>query len=595
MYDSPNSVLREVFGYRDFRPGQRDVIDRIIAGRNVLAVMPTGAGKSICFQVPALMSPRLTIVISPLVALMDDQTAALRANGVPVAAIHSGHDRQVNVDAWRDVSSGRAKLLYLSPERLMTDRMLDAIGRLDPGLFVIDEAHCISKWGANFRPEYERLSELKTRFPKARIAAFTATADSATQGDIAEKLFGGNGEIALQGFDRPNLFLAVEPKRDWKRQLVAFLEERADQSGVVYCLSRQSTDDVAAYLVEKGFNAIAYHAGHPPEVRRERQGRFMRESAIMVATIAFGMGIDKPDIRFVCHMNLPSSMEAYYQEIGRAGRDGLPADTQLFFGLDDVRMRRQFIENDGEDRDHILREHKRLDALLAYAETAGCRRVALLAYFDEEGQPCGNCDNCTDPPEVIDGTGEAMKLFGVIAATGQSFGASHLIDVLRGGRTAKIEERQHHDLPLFGSGATRSKAYWQAFVRQAVANRYLSINIQRYGALELTPLADQTLAGKSRFELREIVEQAQSSRPAPRKTVTIDPDAEPLFARLKALRLEFARERSVPAYVVFPDATLIDMAQLRPRTMDELAMVNGVGPKKLGDYGEAFLKVMREA
>ncbi|MDH3195835.1 MAG: ATP-dependent DNA helicase, partial [Hyphomicrobiales bacterium] len=395
MSQAAARVLHDVFGYGAFRPGQEEVVDLLAAGQNALVVMSTGAGKSLCYQIPALLSDRLTVVVSPLVALMDDQVVGLRANGVAAVSIHSGQPRDEQVANWRAVAAGECTLLYLSPERLMGERMLAAIARLDPALFVIDEAHCISKWGVSFRPEYEQLSVLNERFPGATIAAFTATADKATRADIAQKLFRGEGRIIVHGFDRPNLRLAVSPKRDWKAQLLTFLEDKREDAGIVYCLSRKFTEEAANFLSLEGFNAIPYHAGQDTETRSANQNRFMSESAVtMVATIAFGMGIDKPDIRYVCHLNLPASMEAYYQEVGRAGRDQLPAETLLLFGLDDMRMRRQFIEQDGEDEAHKMREHKRLDALLAYCEAAGCRRTALLAYFDEEMRECGNCDNC---------------------------------------------------------------------------------------------------------------------------------------------------------------------------------------------------------
>jgi ATP-dependent DNA helicase RecQ len=590
------SVLRDIFGYRSFRPGQEEIIARLVSGGHTLAVMPTGAGKSLCFQIPAILDRRLAIVVSPLVALMDDQVAALRAHGVAVACIHSGHERETNVAEWRRVASGEASLLYLSPERLMTPRMIEALKRIDPGLLVVDEAHCISKWGASFRPEYEKLGELADHFPQATIAAFTATADKATREDIAHRLFRGRGRTIVHGFDRPNLYLAAAAKGDWKSQLVDFLEERRDQSGVVYCLSRRFTDEVAAFLAGRGFNAIAYHAGHAPEVRQAAQRRFMSENATMVATIAFGMGIDKPDIRFVCHLNLPGSMEAFYQEIGRAGRDGLAADTQLFFGLDDIRLRRQFIENDGEDRDHILREHKRLDSLVAYAESAGCRRQALLAYFDEESEPCGNCDNCLYPPELADGTELAVLLFDAIRATGGSFGAAHLIDVLRGADTAKIRQHGHDGFACFGTGAGKPKSFWQSFIRQAVSAGCITINIQNYGCLELTARGVAVLEGEASFRYREPPREVPSDdKPRRRASASVSAEDAPLFERLKALRRDLARERNVPAYVIFADATLIEMAKDRPSTMDQLGRVNGIGPKKLADYGQAFLALTRAA
>lgn len=597
MSTSPDEIVQSVFGFPDFRPGQREIVDRLLAGTNVLAVMPTGAGKSLCYQVPALVMDRPTVVVSPLVALIDDQVAGLRANGVDAAGIHSGRSRDANVDDWRRFQSGQAKMLYMSPERLMTERMLAAMDRVNPAMFVVDEAHCISKWGVSFRPEYEMLSALCERYPDAVYGAFTATADGATQRDIAGKLFRGRGDTVVRGFDRPNLKLAVTPKVTWKRQLIEFLEPRDGEAGIIYCLSRRLTEEVAGFLSEHGRRALPYHAGLTPETRKENQEIFMaEEGVIMVATIAFGMGIDKPDIRYVFHMNMPGSMEAYYQEIGRAGRDGLPSDVMMLYGLDDIRMRRQFIDQDGEDEDHRRREHKRLDALLAYCEATQCRRAALLSYFGEAPDPCGNCDTCLNPPVVIDGTDEARLLFSAVARTGQRFGVAHIIDILRGAETAKIEERSHDQLPMFGDGRDRSKPFWQAFARQAVAGGYMAIDIERFGGLVLTAKGDAVLRDEASFEYREIVAiekpaRSERRRPTAEDLADIDQD---LLARLKALRRDLAAAKGVPAYIVFADATLHDMCRLRPENLDQMAMVSGVGPKKLDDYGAAFLGALRE-
>ncbi|AXS42783.1 DNA helicase RecQ [Breoghania sp. L-A4] len=594
---TPIGVLRDIFGYAAFRAGQEEIIDLLVERTSTLAVMPTGAGKSLCYQIPAVLGERPTIVVSPLLALIDDQVAGLRANGVEAAGIHSGHSRDKNIEEWRKVTSGRAKLLYMSPERLMTPRMLSAIGRLEPGLFVVDEAHCISKWGPSFRPEYEQLSRLGELFPGATIAAFTATADNATRIDIAQKLFRGEGRTIVHGFDRPNLTLAVAPKADWKKQLLAFLEDKRGHSGIVYCLSRRLTEEVAAFLKAEGMKAIAYHAGQPSEERKANQDRFMSEDAVvMTATIAFGMGIDKPDIRYVCHLNLPGSMEAYYQEIGRAGRDGMPAETLMLYGLDDIRMRRQFIENDGEDDMHKLREHKRLDALLAYCEVASCRRDALLTYFDDSCEPCGNCDNCIDPPKMLDGTELARLLFAAIQETGQAFGAAHVIDVIRGSENQKITERRHDTLSTYGAGKAQPKSFWQSFIRQALAGGFLSVNLQKYGCLELTKRAQGVMTRGHPFQYRHVsmptkAEKSARSRAVPDSLSERDGE---LLGALKSLRLDLARERNVPAYVVFPDATLIEMARARPASLDELSGINGVGPKKLGEYGEKFIEAIAE-
>ncbi len=593
MSTDPEQILHDVFGFPAFRPGQREIVDRLLGGTNTLSVMPTGAGKSICYQVPALMGERLTVVVSPLVALMDDQVAALQANGAPAAAIHSNRARPDNVADWRKVQDGSVRLLYLSPERLMTARMLAALEVLDPAMFVVDEAHCISKWGFSFRPEYEALAHLRERFPDATLGAFTATADSATQRDIVARLFGGQGDVVVRGFDRPNLQLAVTPKTDWRAQLLDFLETRRDVSGIVYCLSRKLTEEVAQTLSDAGIRALPYHAGLDQGVRRENQEIFMAEDGVvMVATIAFGMGIDKPDIRYVFHLNLPGSMEAYYQEIGRAGRDGLPADVRMLYGLDDIRMRRQFIAQDDGDEDHKRREHKRLDALLAYAEANSCRRVSLLAYFGEQTEACGNCDVCLDPPDLIDGTDDARDVLATVSATGQMFGAAHIIDVLRGADAAKVREKGHERLPTYGTGGAKPKTFWQGFIRQVVAAGYLSIDVEGYGGLKLTHRSEGLLKGDDSFEYRDIP-KSKSARKARRPSVNMDDIDSELFAQLKALRRDLAIERNVPAYVVFSDATLRDMCVMMPEDMDTLAMVNGVGPKKLKDFGEVFLSAVR--
>ncbi len=595
MTAAPEQLLESVFGFPAFRPGQKEIVDRLLKGTNTLSVMPTGAGKSICYQLPALIAEHLTVVISPLVALMDDQVAGLRANGVEAACIHSNRSREDNVADWRRVQDGSIKLLYLSPERLMTERMLSALQGLDPAMFVVDEAHCISKWGFSFRPEYEALSSLRERFPKATLSAFTATADTATRQDIASKLFGGKGDIVVRGFDRPNLRLAVAPKTDRNKQLLDFVEPRQGESGIVYCLSRKLTEETAKLLRGKGYTALPYHAGLPQEVRRENQETFMAEDGvIMVATIAFGMGIDKPDIRYVFHMNLPGSVEAYYQEIGRAGRDGKPADVHMLYGLDDIRMRRQFIAQDDGNEDHKRREHKRLDSLLAYGEAISCRRVALLTYFGENTQACGNCDICIDPPTLIDGTKEAQMLLTAVARTGQVFGAAHIVDVLRGSASEKILARGHDSLPVYGAGKERPKNFWTAFIRQVVASGYLSIDVEGYGGLQLTEKAEPLLKGEQGYEYRDIPRtKATGSKKARAAVAALDDADAELLAGLKALRRELAQERKVPAYVIFSDATLHDMCVMKPNDLETLALVNGVGPKKLKDFGGMFLQALK--
>ena len=591
---APLDILSESFGHRAFRPGQEEIVEHILAGRNVLAVMPTGAGKSICYQVPSQILDRPTIVVSPLVALMDNQAAGLRANGVAVAALHSGQSREENVAEWKKIAQGRAKLLYLSPERLMQPRMLSAMQALDPALFVVDEAHCVSKWGPAFRLEYADLSGLKDLFPQARVAAFTATADEATRKDIATQLFAGQGEVIVHGFDRPNLSLTVSSLTNRTQQLLTWMETQRGHSGIIYCLSRKNTEKYAQVLKEAGFNALPYHAGLSSEVRFENQERFLAEPAVViVATIAFGMGIDKSNVRFVYHLNLPSSLEAYYQEIGRAGRDGAPSETGMIYALDDIRMRRQFIADDDADTEHQIREHRRLDALLGYCEAAKCRRQVLMAYFGELSDPCGNCDVCENPPELIDATHEAKALFAAIEQTGQRFGATHVIAVARGDESDRILQYDHDKLPVFGT-ANKPKPWFQGLLRQAVALRYLNVNMEAYGRLEIRPKARAVLEDGEPFNCKDPAVKRASKTRANRSSAKMQQaefrgEETELLSRLKALRMDFAKQLGKPAFVVFSDATLIDMVSRKPKTREEMLEVSGVGPSKLERFGDAFL------
>ena len=598
---SPKTVLKSTFGFDAFRPGQEGIIAELMAGNNVLAIMPTGAGKSLCYQVPALLFDSVTVVISPLVALMDNQVAGLRANGVAVACIHSGQSREDNIAQWKSVASGQVKMLYLSPERLMTDRMFSAMRALGPAMFVIDEAHCVSKWGASFRPEYAQLAALKEAFPKARIAAFTATADSATRDDIAQTLFNSRGKIIVHGFDRPNLSLAITAKTDRKKQLLSFMEDVRGQSGIVYSLSRKNTEEFAAVLKAAGHKALPYHAGLDAQLRFETQERFMAEDGlVIVATIAFGMGIDKPDIRFVYHTNLPGSLEAYYQEIGRAGRDGAPALTALCYGLDDVRMRRQFITQEASEPEHQIREMKRLDALLSYCEASTCRRQVMLAYFGEgNAKPCGNCDNCDNPPDMIDASDHLIYLMDSIIETGQRFGQAHVIAVARGADTERVRQFGHEKLPSYGRAKAIGAPYLQALVRQALASGHIDMNIEKFGALTVTDKGGAVLERRETFNCKVIRTNTRATRPdRDRKKLAAESALSErdndLLARLKAKRMEIAREIAKPAYVVFSDATLIDMAKKRPAGREEMLGVSGVGDVKFEKFGEIFLEIIWE-
>ena len=586
--------LKKYFGFSDFRPGQKEIVQALLANKNLLSVMPTGAGKSICYQLPAMLSDYKTIIVSPLVSLMDDQVASLKSNKLPAEKIHSNCTFEENGAAWRSFSQGEAKILYVSPERLMTDRMVASLNGLGIGMFVIDEAHCISKWGAGFRPDYNDLSRLQYLFPSAVIAAFTATADEATRNDIVENLTSGNASIFVRGFDRPNLSLTVLQKTNWKQRLLEFLHSKRRESGIIYCLSRKNTETVAAYLSENGFNALPYHAGQDATVRRNSQGRFMTEEGlIMVATIAFGMGIDKPDIRFVVHANLPSSMEAFYQEIGRAGRDGASAETIIFYGLDDLFKRRRMIIQGEGDEQYKLREHKRLDTLVAYCEAATCRRKVLLTYFDDVYVECGNCDNCLNPPTLIDGTELAQMALSVISTTGEYFGTVHIVNVVRGTLTEKVLQRRHNELSNFGVGKERPKEFWQALIRQLLAAGHISVDIQRYGALRISDTGRKILSGDTVFNYKNInskslLPSGKSQKSLP-KIIGVN---EELLAKLKVKRLDIAREKRVPAFVIFSDRSLTEMAAKRPQSESQFLDINGVGPQKLKEYGKTFLSLI---
>ena len=591
-------VLREVFGFADFRPGQEAVIAALLGGRHALTVMPTGSGKSLCFQIPALVMDGITVVVSPLIALMQDQVAALRLAGVAADCINSANDRSRNVDAWRRAAAGETRLLYMAPERLMTERMLAALARLPVVLFAIDEDHCISQWGPSFRPEYEGLCRLRELFPGIPIVALTATADVVTRDDIAEKLFGGGVEQFVLGFDRPNIKLTVRTKRDWKRQLRRFVAGHEGRSGIVYCLSRRKTEETAAMLAADGVRALPYHAGMSKEEREDHQNAFMTEpGVVIVATIAFGMGIDKADVRYVFHTDLPGSVEAYYQEIGRAGRDGAPAEAHMLYGLDDIRMRRQFIEQEDAGPERKRREHKRLDALLGYCEAPACRRMALLDYFGERIGACGNCDGCLHPAERLDGTEEARMILSAVQRSGQRFGTAHVIDILRGSETEKIVRFDHHRIPVFGAGAGRGKNDWRSLIRQMVAMGFLRLDIAGYGGLAITDKGFDLLRGNGSFHYRADTVGAhpsatQAETPGKEPADALTGEQASLLATLKALRLELARERGVPAYVVFHDRTLIDMARRQPRSTEEFAEISGVGAAKLEQFAEPFLSAI---
>ena len=594
------SILQKTFGYNDFRGRQSEIIDKFTSGTNILAVMPTGAGKSICFQIPALMGDGLTIVISPLIALMQNQVEALKILGIEAASINSSNTPSENSVIWRKMQDGTLKILYLSPEKLMTSPMLDAVDELNVNFFAIDEAHCISQWGAAFRPEYADLSILHVRYPHVPIIALTATADQGTRDQICERIFSNNVDVYLDGFDRPNITLNVEIKNGWKQQLLRFLKGRNSENGIVYCLSRKKTEEAAKALNEKGYNACAYHAGMPANVRSENLNRFMTEdNLIMVATIAFGMGIDKSDIRFVFHTDLPATPEAYYQEIGRAGRDGEPAVAHMLYGMDDIRMRRMFIDNEAVDQSVKMRGHQRLNSLLSYCEAPECRRVTLLHYFGDiaDYENCGNCDLCINPAVTIEGKELAQKMLSAIYRSGQTFGIGHVADILIGKNTDKIEQFNHDYLPTFGIGKELHVNEWKSIARQMMARAFLEVDME-YGAIKITDKGIKLLKGTGEFKYRPDVKLKAAPKEKRKKPADIiselSEEAQDLFAALKLHRMEIAKERSVPAYIIFSDKSLIDMAVKKPKKLSEFGDVFGVGAGKKKEFGKNFVKFIKE-
>ena len=590
------ALLKSVFGYDDFRPGQAEIIAAVQAGEPVLAIMPTGSGKSMCYQLPALMDAGVTIVVSPLIALMRDQVQQMQALGVSAATLNSQNAPAENAQARRALREGALKLLYVSPERLLMEGLIEELRAHRLTRLAIDEAHCVSEWGHDFRPEYRELGRAARLLGGAPTIALTATADKATRADIAQRLFDQTPKIFLHSFERPNLELNFALKEQPRRQLLKFLARHKGESGIVYCASRKATEQLAEYLLSEGHEALAYHAGLDPTLRMRNQDRFLREDGVViVATVAFGMGVNKPDVRFVAHADMPSSVEAYYQEIGRAGRDGLPADTLTLYSLDDMAFRRRQIAEKDLPPERRRIEQNRFSALADLCESPRCRRQTLLAYFDEESAPCGRCDHCLGKIAVRDGTIEAQKALSAVARTGQRFGAGYLADILTGEASAAVLRNGHQEIKTFGVGKEHSKKEWAGVIRQLFAAGALESASAEHGGFALTAKGEDILYGRAKIALRaEPPAQRESRKARPAAGQGGAPD-EPVFAALKRKRLELAREEGLPAYMIFADRTLIDMAEKRPATLDELRRVHGVGERKIALYGEAFLQALEEA
>ncbi|WP_374247843.1 DNA helicase RecQ [Thermomonas sp.] len=599
MSRTARDTLRHVFGHDQFRGEQEQIVSHLCNGGDALVLMPTGGGKSLCYQLPALLREGCAIVVSPLIALMQDQVDGLRQLGVRAAFLNSSLDAADAAQVERRFAAGELDLLYVAPERLLTPRFLSLLDRADVALFAIDEAHCVSQWGHDFRPEYRQLTLLHERWPDIPRIALTATADAPTRREIVERLALEDAQQFVSSFDRPNIHYSAVPRDDGRRQLLAFIDRHRDESGIVYCLSRKKVEAVAEFLVAHDIPALAYHAGLDAATRAQRQRRFLQEDGlVMVATIAFGMGIDKPDVRFVAHLDLPKSLEGYYQETGRAGRDGDPAEAWLVYGMGDAVLLRRMIEEGDASDDRKRLEHGKLDALIGYVESTACRRQTLLAYFGEpHAGACGNCDNCLDPPQTWDATEAARKALSCVYRSGQRFGAAHVVDVLRGADTAKVRQFGHQTLSTYGIGSDLDALQWRGVFRQLLAAGLLEADLESHGALRLTALATPLLRGERSLHLRKHPSPSGKARSRGDKRtattfITLPHAAEARFTALRLWRAEAARAQGIPAYVIFHDATLRNIALEDPRELDDLAGIGGVGAAKLERYGRDVLAAL---
>ncbi|MGD9649672.1 MAG: DNA helicase RecQ [Dongiaceae bacterium] len=590
--------LKKIYGYDSFRGEQAEIIDHVIAGKNAFVLMPTGGGKSLCYQIPSLCRAGVGVIISPLIALMQDQVTTLLQLGLRAAAINSNMPSEHVAQVKNQIRRGEIDLVYVAPERLLMPDFLQLLEKSPIALFAIDEAHCVSQWGHDFRPHYTEMAVLAEKFPAIPRIALTATADGPTRKDIIERLHLIDGRTFIAGFNRPNIYYSIIPKNNAKQQILQFIKQNhAEDSGIVYCLSRNAVEEMAEFLRDKGFNALPYHAGLTPEIRARNQEKFLRDDAvIMVATIAFGMGIDKPDVRFVAHMSIPKNIEAYYQETGRAGRDGLPANALMIYGAGDTAMLRKFIDKSEAPAQQKRIEHQKLNALLGLCEAASCRRKILLNYFGDDSKPCGNCDTCQNPAETFDGSIAAQKAMSCVLRTDQRFGAAYLTDVLLGKADERVKKFRHDQISTFGIGKEYSKQEWLGIYRQLIAQNLLWVDMENHGSIKITPAGREFLNKKPPLPLRKYTGKTgtkkQTRAEAP-KNFTAETDQN-LFDALRATRMRIAKAQNLPPYVIFHDKTLREMVARKPASLREFAEISGVGEKKIELYGEVFLKVIAE-